>query len=47
MTNLIFGIVLGALVSSACWWAYVRSVKGVISDLTDARDDAKAAVKKL
>ena len=45
MTNLIFGIVLGALVSSACWWAYVRSVKGVVSDLTDIKNDVANKVK--
>ena len=46
MPEFLFGFALGAIAASAAWWAYVRGIKGVVSDLKDAKADATKVVDK-
>jgi hypothetical protein len=40
-------LLLGAVIASAGWWAYVRTLRGVISDLKNIGTDVKVAAAKV
>ena len=46
MPEFLFGLAMGAIAASACWWIYVRGLKGVISDLKNVKTDAANAANK-
>lgn len=45
--DFIVGVAIGAVIASASWWVYVRSLHGVIADLQNVKTDAAKVAAKL